>query len=76
MESNQVSYSLKNYFKPTPKNIQKWLLALKSIMATVGGAAYFSENQKAAFWILIAGAAINELANLFTNGTEEKNTNG
>ena len=66
---NQIS--IKNYFKPTPKNIQKWLLALKSIMATVGGAAYFSENQKAAFWILVAGAAINELANLFANGTEE-----
>lgn len=62
--------SFKNYFKPTPKNIQKGLLALKSIMATIGGAAYFSENQKAAFWILVGGAVLNELANLFSNGSE------
>lgn len=62
--------SIRNYFEPTPKNVQKWLLALKSIMATVGGAAYFSENQKAAFWVLVGGAILNELANFFANGTE------
>ena len=68
--------SIKNYFEPTPKNVQKWLLALKSIMATIGGAAYFSENQKLAFWILVSGAVLNEFANLFANGNEGEQTNG
>ncbi len=65
--------SIKNYFKPTPKNAQKWLLALKSILATIGGAAYFSENQKLAFWVLVGGAVLNEFANLLSNDTNENN---
>lgn len=64
--------SIRNYFEPTPKNVQKVLLSLKTLLATIGGAAYFSENQKAAFWILIGGAILNELANFFANGTEEE----
>jgi hypothetical protein len=67
--------SIRNYFEPTPKNVQKWLLALKSVMATIGGAAYFSENQKLAFWVLVGGAVLNEFANLFSNGTKENESN-
>lgn len=70
---NQLS--IKNYFEPTPKNVQKWLLALKSIMATIGGAAYFSENQKLAFWVLVGGAVLNEFANLLSNGNNQDDTN-
>ena len=65
--------SIRNYFEPTPKNVQKWLLALKTILGTVGGAAYFSENQKVAFWILVGGAVLNEFANLFSENQEAEN---
>lgn len=64
--------SIRNYFEPTPKNVQKWLLSLKLILATIGGSAYAAENQKMAFWILVGGAILNELANFFANGTEEE----
>lgn len=67
---NQLS--IKNYFEPTPKNVQKWLLALKSIMATIGGAAYF-QDPKLAFWVLVGGAVLNEFANLLSNGNNENN---
>lgn len=59
--------SLKNYFEPTPKNVKKWLLAIKSILGTISGAAYVNGNEKMAFWILVSGAVIDGLANLFNN---------
>ena len=63
--------SIRNYFEPTPKNVKKWLLAIKSILATISGAAYVNGNEKIAFWILVGGAVIDELTNLFSN--EDRN---
>lgn len=65
-----MKYGLSQYFQPSPKNIQKWLLALKGLMTTIGGATYF-QDPKMAFWILVATGVVNELGNLFgseTNG--------
>lgn len=59
--------SIKNYFEPTPKNVKRWLLAIKSILGTISGAAYVNGNEKVAFWILVGGAFIDELTNLFSN---------
>jgi len=59
--------SLKNYFEPTPKNVKKWLLAIKSILATISVSAYVNGNEKIAFWILVGGACIDELTNLISN---------
>ena len=50
---------LKNYFKPTPKNLLKISLALRGMVATISGAAYFQNDLKAAFWFLVAGAAVD-----------------
>jgi len=63
--------SIKNYFEPTPKNVKKWLLAIKSILATISVSAYVNGNEKIAFWILVGGAVIDELTNLFSN--EDRN---
>jgi hypothetical protein len=59
--------SIKNYFEPTPKNVKKWLLAIKSILAIISVSAYVNANEKIAFWILVGGAVIDELTNLFSN---------
>jgi hypothetical protein len=59
--------SLRNYFEPTPKNVKRWLLAIKSILATISVSAYVNGNEKVAFWILVGGAVIDELTNLFSN---------
>jgi hypothetical protein len=63
--------SLRNYFEPTPKNVKKWLLAIKSILATISVSAYVNGSEKVAFWILVGGAVIDELTNLFSN--EDRN---
>jgi hypothetical protein len=61
----------KHYFEPTPKNIQKWLLGVKTILGTIGTASFFSGSEKAAFFILLGGAVLNELANLFGDESNE-----
>jgi len=63
--------SIRNYFEPTPKNVKKWLLAIKSILATISVSAYVNGSEKVAFWILVGGACIDELTNLFSN--EDRN---
>jgi hypothetical protein len=62
-----TNISLKNYFEPTPKNVKKWLLAIKSVLATISVSAYVNGNEKIAFWILVGGACIDELTNLLSN---------
>jgi len=61
-----TNISLKNYFEPTPKNVKKWLLAIKSVLATISVSAYVNGNEKIAFWILVGGACIDELTNLLS----------
>ena len=59
--------SLRNYFEPTPKNVKRWLLAIKSILATISVSAYVNGSEKVAFWTLVGGACIDELTNLISN---------
>ena len=49
---------LRNYYRPTPKKLLKISLALRGMVATISGAAYFQNDLKAAFWFLVAGAGI------------------
>ena len=53
-----------NYFKPTPQNIRRWMLAVKGVLASVSGAAYLQGNTKVAFWLLIITGTLAELSNL------------
>lgn len=61
--------TLSGYYKPTPKRVQRILLAVKGILATVAGSSYLSGHEKAAFWIMIATGAISELVNLMHDET-------
>lgn len=65
-----------NYFKPNSKKAQRALLALKAMMGTIGGAAYFQGSPQAGFWLLVSGAAIDFLVTLFSDGTDDQNTKG
>ena len=50
---------LKHYFNPTPKKLLKVSLALRGMVATISGAAYFQNDLKIAFWFLVAGASVD-----------------
>src|SRR4051794_21518520 len=53
----------KNYFKPTPPNLLRVSLGLKTLIGTLSSAAYFEGNKDAAFWFLVAGAIVDFLIN-------------
>jgi hypothetical protein len=42
-------------------------LALKSIVGVCAGSAYFTDHAQAGFWMLVAGAIVNELGNLLAD---------
>lgn len=52
-----------NFLKPTPKSMLKVSLALRAMVGTIAGAAYFQNNHTAAFWFLVAGAVIDFFIN-------------
>ena len=69
-----MNYKLSNYFEPSPKNIQRWILLIKGIIATVGGATYFTSHKDAAFFIMLAGGILDQLSN-FIGSSDSSNEN-
>lgn len=59
------------YLSPTPKNVKKWLLAVKAVLLLAAGSGKLAEHSDFAFWILILGAGIDGLANLLTDENNE-----
>lgn len=54
---------LKNYFKSTPKNVKRWLLALKGFIGTIALASYIQDNPRLSCIILVLGAVIDFILN-------------
>lgn len=65
----KTTIKLGNYLKPTPPNIIKFMKLVKTFIATIAGAAYFSGNQSVAFWLLVAGGGCDFISGLFASET-------
>ncbi len=65
----------KNYFKPTPNKIEKFLLAFKTLIGTVAASTFFAGDQKIAFYFLVAGAVIDFLLRNTTDDTAAGDAN-
>lgn len=59
------------YLSPTPKNVKKWLLAVKGILGSAAIGEYFSGDPDVAFWLVVIIGIINEAAGLLTENTDE-----
>lgn len=66
------SFSYKNYFKPSPENIQRLVLALKTIIIAAAGTTWANGNPHYAAGILIAGAVLDEIAKFFAQVAEDE----
>ena len=53
-----------NYSKPRSHKVKKIMMAVKSFLGTISVATYFTEHQNIAFWILVLGAALDEISKL------------
>lgn len=66
-----TSFKWSNYLKPTPSNLQFLSVGLKSILVTIAGSVFFSGNEKMGFYILLAGAILDELSKFFAKVNDE-----
>lgn len=67
----QEKFSYRNYFRPTPKNIEQLLLAFKAVIGTAAITTYAMSSEKLGFWLLIGGAALDAIAKFFGRVAEE-----
>ena len=62
MTEQKSKFSYKNYFKPTPRNIQYWSISLRTIVAGVAGSTILMEADKwIVLGILASGLILDEL---------------
>jgi hypothetical protein len=60
-----MKYGWKYYFAPTPKNVSRWMIALKGVLATVATTAFVEGNETFAFYLLLGTGLLNEFGQLF-----------
>lgn len=69
---SNVKFSYRNYFKPTPENLQYISMSLRSIIGAIAGTTLVMEASK---WvtggILVSGFILDELIKFFGHVSEE-----
>jgi len=71
----KYSYGLSQFFKPTPKNIARFGLALFTTCSAAAGTFVYFEQQNVAMVIGIIGVVGMFLSNFFGNGNTGKEEN-
>lgn len=71
MSEPKVTFSWKNYFRPTPKNLENFASSARRIVAVIAGTTIIMESSRwVPFGILLAGAILDELKNFFAHAAE------
>ena len=59
------------YLSPTPRNVKVWLLVIKAAIGAAIAHSYVIDNPSLMFFFTIAGAVVNELAQLTVDTPKE-----
>lgn len=71
MSEPKVTFSWRNYFRPTPKNLENFASSARRIVAVIAGTTIIMESSRwVPFGILLAGAVLDELKNFFAHAAE------
>ena len=62
-----------NYFKPTKKKAKKFILAMQGLFGSSAMIAFMNNKPEWSTYILIAGAAIDFIVRMISDGSEENN---
>lgn len=63
---NDIKFSWRNYFRPTPDNLQYISVSLRSIIGSIAGTTLIMEaNKWVTFGILLSGFVLDELIKFF-----------
>jgi hypothetical protein len=66
MPEQKVSFSWRNYAKPTPRNMEALAASARRILAIIAGTTIIVEaNHWVTFWIIFFGAVLDEAKNFF-----------
>ena len=64
----------KRYLSPTPANVARLLIGIKTVLVSIAGAEMIAGNEKIGFWILLATGALNEFSSFLSTNKEENKT--
>ena len=69
---SDIKFSYRNYFKPTPENLQYISMSLRSIIGAIAGTTLMMEaNKFVTGSILVSGFILDELIKFFGHVSEE-----
>lgn len=70
---NNMSFAWRNYFRPTPSNLQYISVSLRTIIGGIGGTTLVMEADKwVTFSILLAGFLLDEAIKFFGHVNQEE----
>lgn len=61
----------KRYLSPTPANVARLMITIKTILGSVAGAEMINGKPVYAFWIMVLIGMLNEAANFLTTKSSE-----
>lgn len=66
MTKEQITFHWKNFFRPTPKNLEVIATGLRRILAVVAGTTIVLEaNEWVTLGVIVLGAILDEMKNFF-----------
>jgi hypothetical protein len=61
-----MKYSWKDYWQPTPKLIRRIADSILVGAMSISTAAFFTDNEKAAFWVILVASVAKMMSNFFS----------
>jgi hypothetical protein len=72
--SDKITFAWKNYFRPTPPNLEYFATKLRLIFSAVAGSTVLLEsNRWVPFWIIVVGAVLDVLKDFFAKASADYN---
>lgn len=72
MPNSKITFSWKNYFKPTPANLEYFAVKLRLIVSAVAGSTVLLDaNRWVPFWIIVVGAVLDVLKDFFARAGQD-----
>lgn len=71
MTTPKASFSWKNYFKPTPVNLQYWVESAQALLATIAATQFFAHREDLTIYFLVAAGVLDKLSKLFARAAKD-----
>jgi hypothetical protein len=66
-----MEFGWKHYYRPLPKPLQQLMVSAKMFIGAIAVSSYVADHETRAFWLLVAGAALDFILNFFAEAPVE-----